>query len=721
LNTHVETREGRQFSVFASFFRTAALEGRDPETGVCHRNHSLAWGVVDVESKQYYPVAVLDPDSPQVVIQSIKDGQMLIDPKIEQALVDICSKGTIPLPDRAIEGPIIVAEKNNLNLQYGEGNTLVKTTRNSYMMECTDYDGKVSCKLDFTPQRPATRQGHNGIVKVGRNRETMFYYFIPRCAVEGTIIVNGQEFEVSGNGWYDHEFGGEVPMKRADGQPAKEKRSADEPDYAWNWLSCQLTNGLEITATNLIDPFQKKTFDNFAIILGEDRREEYESSQLVATRKWRSCKSFMDYPVEWKLTVSEIDLDLTISASFDDQEFMTMIARPAFWEGRVTIQGRIGNEEVEGFGFVEVYGHDDLRCMKRVLKNVGKCVFDAVELAVPHHPSDEQLAELIGGEEYMEGFSREVYQKTVLEPIRDIVDRGGKSWRSYALLLCIDAVGGDSRPWRHWLGLPELVHTGSLIVDDVQDQSQIRRGGPSVHLMYGDALAINAGSAAYFLTSMIKFPEGTPEHLKVKIYQLYFQGLRSGHAGQALDINGLDYVMNDIVITGEGKRLEQMVMATHKLKSAAPAASVARMGAIAGNGSPEQVQKMGRFFEALGIAFQIFDDVLNLRGFEGNLKDRGEDLVQGKVTYPVAKAMSYLRNVEDRKWLWETIKSKPQDRSVVEACIDMIEKCGAMSAAAKEGMDMMEEAWREVDAVLSDSYFKIMLRALSYYLLDRMY
>jgi geranylgeranyl pyrophosphate synthase len=500
----------------------------------------------------------------------------------------------------------------------------------------------------------------------------------------------------------------------------KPVKTEDEPDYAWNWFSAQLDNGTEISATNLVDPYKKVTFDNYAVILGKERLE-FESSRFEPLKKWRSCRSFLEYPTEWKLTVPEIDLELNIKAEIQDQEFLTMIARPAFWEGRVIVTGKIGAEQVSGFGFVEVYGHDDLRCMKNVLKNVGKCVLEEIEHAVPLQPNDSQLAELIGGDEYVDGFGTEVYKKTVLQPIRDITDRGGKSWRSYALLLCIDAVGGDSRTWRNWLGLPELVHTGSLIVDDVQDKSLIRRGGPSVHLIYGEPLAINAGSAAYFLTSMIKFPKDLPELTKVQIYDLYFQGLRSGHAGQALDIHGLNYIMDEVVQSGEGKKLEKMVMAIHKLKSAAPAASVAKMGAIAGHGSADQVKKFGKYFEALGVAFQIFDDVLNLRGFEGNLKDRGEDLAQGKVTYPVAKAMSRLSSLHQREWLWNTIKSKPQDRSVIESCIDLIEECGGLSEAASEGMQMMEDAWNELDACIVDSYYKIMLRSLSYYLLDRMY
>ncbi len=675
-----------------------------------------------MENKKYIPISILDPKSPDYTKRSIEEGQIIIDPKIKQALLEVCAKNVVPLPDRVIEGEVVVNESGNMYLQYGPQNLWYKDQdrdgKSFYVLQCTAPDGGVACNLTFNPTKKVTRQGHNGVVKVGRNRETMFYYFIPRGDVQGTIQIGEECFEVTGSGWYDHEFGGLIWDNSVHG--AKSIKTHDESDYAWNWFSAQLNNGMEITATNLVDPYKKVTFDNYAVILGRERLE-YESSRLEPIENWRSCRSYFEYPTEWRLTVPDIDLDLNIKAEMQDQEFLTMIARPAFWEGRVIVSGKIGAEQVNGFGFVEVYGHDDLRCMNKVLKNVGKTVIEEIERTVPLHPNDSQLAELIGGEDFVDGFGTDVFKSKVLQPIRDITDRGGKSWRSCALLFCIDAVGGDSRRWRNWLGVPELVHTGSLIVDDVQDKSLIRRGGPSVHLMYGEPLAINAGSAAYFLISMFKFPENTPEQTKVKIYDLYFQGLRSGHAGQALDIYGLNYIMDEVVQSGNGKKLEKMVMAIHKLKSAAPAASVAKTGAIVGNGSDDQVEKFGKYFEALGVAFQIFDDVLNLRGFEGNLKDRGEDLAQGKVTYPVAKAMSRLSSVHQREWLWNTIKSKPQDRSVVESCIDLIEECGGLSEAASEGMQMMETAWNELDACIPDSYAKMMLRSLSYYLLDRMY
>ena len=81
---------------------------------------------------------------------------------------------------------------------------------------------------------------------------------------------------------------------------------------------------------------------------------------------------------------------------------------------------------------------------------------------------------------------------------------------------------------------------------------------------------------------------------------------------------------------------------------------MARVGGILGGGSELQIEALGCFFEAVGLAFQIIDDVLNLRGFERDLKERGEDIRHGKLTLPVVKALGCLP-LERRTWLWSVL------------------------------------------------------------------
>src|SRR5262245_17989167 len=102
---------------------------------------------------------------------------------------------------------------------------------------------------------------------------------------------------------------------------------------------------------------------------------------------------------------------------------------------------------------------------------------------------------------------------------------------------------------------------------------------------------------------------------------------------------------------------------------------------MAGGGTPQQIEALGRFFEDVGLAFQIVDDVLNLRGFRGELKSRAEDVMHGKITLPVAKAMPRLP-LDQRQWLCETLRSKPQDLDAVERVVALLEECGAIEACA---------------------------------------
>ena len=109
------------------------------------------------------------------------------------------------------------------------------------------------------------------------------------------------------------------------------------------------------------------------------------------------------------------------------------------------------------------------------------------------------------------------------------------------------------------------------MVDDVQDRSDTRRGGPTAHQLYGEPTAINAGTACYFFGQIAVYDADIDDGLKLEIYHLYFEALRAAHAGQALDITGLHHLMPEVVEKGTGRALMNRVLAIHRLKSAAPA------------------------------------------------------------------------------------------------------------------------------------------------------
>src|SRR5688572_26405703 len=98
--------------------------------------------------------------------------------------------------------------------------------------------------------------------------------------------------------------------------------------------------------------------------------------------------------------------------------------------------------------------------------------------------------------------------------------------------------------------MPELMQVGSLIVDDVQERARARRGGPACHMIYGEPIAINSGTAAYFLTHRLLTGNEVSDQVKLRLYDLYFEALRAGHAGQAIDLDGMDGLMQEVVESG---------------------------------------------------------------------------------------------------------------------------------------------------------------------------
>ena len=264
------------------------------------------------------------------------------------------------------------------------------------------------------------------------------------------------------------------------------------------------------------------------------------------------------------------------------------------------------------------------------------------------------------------------------------------------------------------------MHVGSLIVDDVQDKSTVRRGKPTAHVLYGEPIAINAGTDAYFLAQkgLIAIDVTPPQRLR--LYDLYFEAMRAGHAGQALDLDGPSELMPGAVESGDSSALEARILATHRLKTAAPAGALARMGAVAGGGSEAQIEAVGGVLRVARPRVPAHGRRPQPARVQGGPEGEGEDISNGTITLPIAKAMSRLPE-GDRAWVWRTLSSKPKDAAVVAEVVQRLEACGAIQAVSDQARELVEAAWQRASPLLKDSFSKIMFRAFSWYVLERHY
>lgn len=707
VNAHVTTAGARRFSLFASFFRVDVTPDGGRERTFAH---FLTWGLVDPAAGRYTSHTRLDPLTPRLALNDLDEGRNVTDGRIARALREVVAAGRVPLPDRLLTREADVA-LDALALDY-DGNRFVKDAEGAYQLTLAA-DGQ-ELRLRFVLDKPAVRHGDDGVVR-GIGGEEMFYYFSPRCRVEGALRVDGVWLDVEeGSGWYDHEFG----------EP-RHSPAGGGGQVGWNWLAAQLDNGWEVCAYDLVDRANHEaSLGRWAIVIAPSgERRAYTDFSFEALGHWTSTKTFNAYPVRYRLEVPRAGIVLDAAATMPGQEIPTIISPPAFWEGSVAIAGHVNGAPVAGQGFVERSGFSAVDTTDDFFAAVGRETRRAIDLLLPERPSTAQALPLISGagrEHFIDGVDLDQYARTVLWPIREIILRGGKAWRSYGMIVCMDVVGGNSQRFAEWLALPELLHVGSLIIDDVQDRSDVRRGGPACHTLYGEALAINAGCASYFLAQMPAVSSGLSDRLLVRIYEAYFEAVRAAHAGQALDIDGLGRLAAEVAESGDAALLERRVLAVHRLKSAAPAGALARMAALIGGGTEEQATELGRLFESFGVAFQIIDDVLNLRGFEQDRKTRGEDIAAGKITAPVAKAMRLLP-AAPRQRLWDIVRSRPADADLIAEAIDLIGACGALDACEEQARELVETAWARVDPLVPDSQAKMRLRAFGWFVLDRYY
>ncbi len=710
LHGHFTLEGGREVSLFSAFFRKRMDRGDAAQDRNPWRHH-LAWAISE-SGGQYRSWTLLDPETPADGVHVIRSGGGSSDKRMRRALLEMVEHGRIPGPDRLLRAPGRVAtDRLSLDL---DGNRLESPQPGVYTLRLKEAESHCACDLRFTARKPPQRHGVDGLVH-GFSVKSMFYYFQPRCRVDGTINLDGVEYRViDGQGWVDHEFGRH-----------EKGRSDDELSFGWTWFAAQLDDGSEITCYETFDRGRRDrvTDRNAIVVFADGSCKSFSDFSLEPHEHWTSVRTFATYPVAWRLRLPSLALDLTIKAVSPRQELLTLLSSPGFWEGRVHVVGTSRGRAVEGKGYVELSGLGHPDSIDKFFSAVGAETRRAVDSFMPEVLEQKDLVRLYASErdaEWIRDIDTRRAANILTNPLREIVMRGGKAWRSYALLACIEAVGGDPDLYRHWLVLPEILHSGSLIIDDVQDRSSVRRGGPACHVVHGEASAINIGAVSPYLAVVVSHSDGLSVDVRAEIYELFHRTMRAAYLGQALDVTGLREMMPAVVESGDALALEKAVRATHRLKSGVPAAGLARVAVRLAKGTRAQEDVLANLFEAYGLAFQIVDDVLNLRGFEGELKTRGEDLAEGKVTAPVAKAFGRL-NRKGRALLWDNLEICRRDHLAVERVIATLEQCGALDDCMDEAYELIEQAWAAAAPLLPDSHAKLMLRAFGWYVLERQY
>jgi geranylgeranyl diphosphate synthase, type I len=316
----------------------------------------------------------------------------------------------------------------------------------------------------------------------------------------------------------------------------------------------------------------------------------------------------------------------------------------------------------------------------------------------------------------MYSYTLEPMNKAIADPVWDMLDRGGKRWRPALFLLICEALGKNADYCLDFSIIPEVIHNGTLVIDDIEDSSELRRGKPCTYKIFQMDIAVNAGNAMYYLPLlplMAQRAELSPE-VQRDVYEIYVQEMINLSMGQAMDISWHRGIANADDL-GEEDYLQMCAYKTGTL-----ARMAAKMAAVIAGADKPLVEKLGSFAESIGVAFQMQDDILDLTGQEFAAKKGGvgQDITEGKrslmVIYTLKKA-----SITDKKRLIAILNMHTSNQNLRDEAIGLMQKYGAMDHVKQTAERMVMESWNEAEKLLPSPQAKEKLKAFAEFLIER--
>jgi len=352
--------------------------------------------------------------------------------------------------------------------------------------------------------------------------------------------------------------------------------------------------------------------------------------------------------------------------------------------------------------------------MEKLLEEKAAAVDKAIKKYIPRKFDKNSLVFSLTPPRY--DYNADALNKAVAEPIWDFLDRGGKRWRPALFLLVVEALGRDPDEFVEFAIIPEVVHNGTIMVDDVEDDSEFRRGKPCAHRLFGVDVAINAGNAMYYLPllPLIKNRDKLSPDKLSKIYEIYVREMIDLSLGQAMDIAWHKGLANADKVT-ETQYLQMCAYKTGTLVRMA-----AKIAAVLCEASEDTVERLGKFAEAVGVAFQIQDDILDLSSnkFAEKKGGRGRDITEGKRSLIVIHTLEKAK-LPDRKRLIEILNMHTTKQRLKNEAIRIMKKYNSINYAKEFARNIVTESWKEIDRLLQPSEAKEKLRAFATYLVER--
>ena len=284
-----------------------------------------------------------------------------------------------------------------------------------------------------------------------------------------------------------------------------------------------------------------------------------------------------------------------------------------------------------------------------------------------------------------------------------LVEAGGKRLRPMLTLAAARMCGYQGDHHVRLAATVEFIHTATLLHDDVVDESERRRGRPTANLLWDNKSSVLVGDYLFARSFQLMVETGS-----LRVLDILANASAVIAEGEVLQLTAAQ----DITTT------EAIYLQVVRGKTAALFAAATEVGGVIAAATEEQVQALRHYGDALGIAFQIVDDLLDYGGTAATIgKNTGDDFRERKLTLPVIKAIAKA-DAEERAFWARTIGKGDQRDGDLDHAIALMSRHGAMEDARQQALDWAAQA-RDALHVLPDHPLRAMLSDLAAYVVAR--
>ena len=284
-----------------------------------------------------------------------------------------------------------------------------------------------------------------------------------------------------------------------------------------------------------------------------------------------------------------------------------------------------------------------------------------------------------------------------------LINAGGKRLRP--LLTCASArMCGYEGPFHiHLAATVEFIHTATLLHDDVVDESAQRRGRPTANLLWDNQSSVLVGDYLFSRSFQLMVETGS-----MRVLDILANASATIAEGEVLQLS----VANDL------KTTEDIYFQVIRGKTAALFAAACEVGGVIAEQDAKTCEALRIYGDALGIAFQLVDDLLDYGGASANLgKNTGDDFREGKMTLPVIRAIEHSSDEERNFWRDALVKGKNDD-DALQTALGIMGKYGTLEATRNSALEYVASAKTALEP-LPSSALKSLMSELADYVVAR--